>query len=168
MRKASGLIILLFYWYFSISICFEINHAGFKVGENIKDRYTPQGEDYNPELSWDDPPLPTKSLALIVEDPDAPKGTWYHWLVYNIDPLQFIIQENTVPGIQVVNSWEIEKYRGPSPPKGQRHRYYFRLYALGVMLPSNIKNIKDLLNEIRKHKIAETSIMGTYESRLNN
>jgi Raf kinase inhibitor-like YbhB/YbcL family protein len=146
----------------AIGFCFDINHSGINQNQLILDKYTPQGENYSPELSWTDPPLGTKSLALVVEDPDAPKGTWYHWLVYNIDPYQYIIAEDTIPGEQVINSWKINGYKGPSPPKGQKHRYFFRLYALGSKL-TKIDNAKDLFKEINKHKLAETYVMGFYE-----
>jgi Raf kinase inhibitor-like YbhB/YbcL family protein len=145
-----------------ISLAFDINHSSISKDKPILNKYTPQGEDINPEISWTDPPLVTKSLVLVVEDPDAPNGRWYHWLVYNIDPYQYIIAENSIPGEQVVNSWGIKEYKGPSPPIGQKHRYFFRLYALGSKLPK-IDTIKDLLREINKHKLSETYVMGTYE-----
>jgi Raf kinase inhibitor-like YbhB/YbcL family protein len=142
---------------------FALYSNSFKDGDKINDEYTPQGDDLNPELHWNssDIPIATKSLALAVEDPDAPRGTWYHWLVINIPSNINNIPENSVPGTEITNSWGIVEYKGPSPPKKQKHRYYYKLFALSVD-KINVNDIKSFYTAVNKYKIGEGSIMGVY------
>ena len=127
----------------------------------IPKRYTPHGEDYNPQLSWTGAPPGTKSFALINDDPDAPVGLWTHWLVKNIPANTTSIKENSVPGVEVTNSWGIKKYKGPKPPSGT-HRYYFKLYACNVE-KMKANTLEQFYKEIEKVKIGEPAvIMGKY------
>ena len=127
----------------------------------IPKRYTPQGEDYNPQLSWTGAPPGTKSFALINDDPDAPVGLWTHWLIKNIPANTTSIKENSVPGVEVTNSWGIKKYKGPKPPSGT-HRYYFKLYACNVE-KMKANTLEQFYKEIEKVKIGEPAvIMGKY------
>ena len=142
---------------------FKISTSSFTPNGPIPNKYTPQGEDYNPELKWTGAPSGTKSFALINDDPDAPCGTWTHWLVKNIPADVSEIKENTVPGVEVTNSWRIKKYKGPSPPSGT-HRYYFKLYALKVdKMKAN--DLKSFYTEVEKEKIGEAVVMGTYKKK---
>ncbi len=130
--------------------------------KHIDDKFTPQGEDYNPAFTWENAPENTKSFAFVCEDPDAPRGTWYHWLVINIPTTTKKIEENSNPGDLVTNSWKINVYKGPSPPKGQKHRYFFKLFALSKE-HIQATNAISFYEEVNKYKIAEASIMGTYK-----
>ena len=106
----------------------KIRSVAFSHGGYIPPRYTCEGEDVNPPLEISDIPENTKSLALIVEDPDAPRGTYDHWIVWNIPPHE-AIKENSHPGISGRNSFGNRGYGGPCPPSGS-HRYFFKVYAL--------------------------------------
>jgi len=133
----------------------------FNEGEMIPAKFTCQGEDINPHLAWDDVPSETKSFALIVDDPDAPGGIWVHWLVKDIPVDAREIQQNSVPGNQVVNDFGKEDYGGPCPPSGT-HRYSFRLYALDVeSLDASDKG--DFYRQVEEHAIAKAELMGKYE-----
>jgi Raf kinase inhibitor-like YbhB/YbcL family protein len=132
----------------------------FGEGEKILDKYTCKGLDVNPPLMIEGAPAGTKSFALIVDDPDAPVGLWTHWLVKDISPDTTLIPEQSVPGVEVVNSAGRKSYHGPCPPSGT-HRYYFKLYALDV--PSMKAATKaEFYLEVEKHKIASASLMGRY------
>ncbi len=138
----------------------RLTSNAFNEGEKIPDRYTCKGLDINPQLVWEDVPVETKSFALIMDDPDAPVGLWTHWMVKNIAPDRRIIEEQTVPGIEVVNSAGRKSYHGPCPPSGT-HRYYFRLYALDTArIEATTK--EDFYKEVEAHKIAAGVLMGRY------
>ncbi|MBF0484876.1 MAG: YbhB/YbcL family Raf kinase inhibitor-like protein [Candidatus Omnitrophica bacterium] len=100
---------------------------------NIPSRFTCQGEDVSPALEISGVPEDAKSLVLIVDDPDAPMGVWDHWIVFNINPKTKTIPDNTIPGLQGKNSSGGVLWGGPCPPFGT-HRYFFKIYALDVML----------------------------------
>ena len=140
---------------------FKLRTTSFENEGMIPKRYTPHGEDYNPQLSWTGAPAGTKSFALINDDPDAPVGLWTHWLVKNIPATTTSIKENSVPGVEVTNSWGIKKYKGPKPPSGT-HRYYFKLYACSVE-KMKATTLEQFYKEIEKVKIGEPAvIMGKY------
>ncbi|MCF7872530.1 YbhB/YbcL family Raf kinase inhibitor-like protein [Candidatus Woesearchaeota archaeon] len=141
----------------------QIRATAFNNKENIPDKYTCDGEDINPALKIEQIPTNTKSLVLIVEDPDAQGGNWTHWLVYNIEPNK-IIGENTAPGTQGLNSWGINRYRGPCPPTKTKHRYYFNIYALDTTLnlaPGSRK--QEVIDAMQNHIIDEGALLGYYE-----
>ncbi len=133
----------------------------FKAGEEIPAKYGYRNLNLSPHLAWDEVPDGTKSLALIVDDPDAPAGVWVHWIVININPSVKQILEKTVPTgtKQLKNDFRQEKWGGPTPPSGT-HRYFFKLYALDVAkLECDERTITQ---EIKKHKIGEAQLMGKY------
>lgn len=132
----------------------------------IPKKYTCQGEDINPPLNIEGIPKGTKSLVLIMDDPDAPHGTWDHWIVWNLPP-QEEIPENSVPGgaVQGKNSWGRNDYGGPCPPSGT-HRYYFKLYALDdkLNLPRSAAK-KDVEAAMSGHILSQAVLMGTYKKQ---
>jgi Raf kinase inhibitor-like YbhB/YbcL family protein len=150
---------------------FELISTAFEQGEPIPVKYSCDGEDISPSLAWGDPPAGTQSLALIMDDPDAPVGTWDHWILFNISPDLRELEENLPitgknqdPEAIFVgnNSWGRADYGGPCPPSGT-HRYFFKLYALDTtlsLLPGATK--QELLNTMEGHILAEAELMGTY------
>jgi len=137
--------------------------------------YTCEGEDMSPPLAWKDIPESTKSLVLIVDDPDAPdpkapKMTWVHWLLYNIPPNVDHLNENLKSSdlplgtLEGVNSWKCSGYGGPCPPIG-RHRYFHKLYALNAILPDLKLPTKEKLEaQMKELVVASAEIVGTYEA----
>ena len=137
-------------------------------------RLTCDGQDLSPELRWSGLPAETQSLALIVDDPDAPdpaapRITWVHWVLYNIPPTATGLAEAVAPGAlpagtrQGLNDWGRTGYGGPCPPIG-RHRYFHKLYALDTVLPDLGKPAKAALEQAMKgHVLASTELVGTYQ-----
>jgi hypothetical protein len=135
--------------------------------------YTCQGKDLSVPLAWGDVPAGTRSLALIVDDPDAPdpaapKMTWVHWVLYNIPPSATALKEGVKPGdlpkgtLEGTNDWGRTGYGGPCPPIG-RHRYFFKLYALDVVLPDlGSPDKKRLERAMKGHILAQHELVGTY------
>jgi len=117
-----------------------LESSAFANGEAIPVRYTCDGEDLSPPLAWGEPPVGTLSLALIVDDPDAPIGTWVHWVLFNLPadtrslPEGLPAEAEVAAGLQGINGWKEVGYGGPCPPKGSTHRYFFQLYALDTAL----------------------------------
>lgn len=143
----------------------ELQSLSFGSGESIPRKYTCDGDNISPELQLVDVPTETKSLALVVEDPDSPDGMFTHWFVWNIDPLTHIFPEGSVPdrGIEAVNSFGHKHYGGPCPPPGAAHRYYFRVYALNTMLNfADDADMERILPELESRALAEAEIMGIY------
>ena len=139
----------------------KLTSNDFKQGGAIPKRFSCQGENVNPHLAWADVPAGTKSFALICDDPDAPAGTWVHWLVKNIPANVKEIRQNSVLGEQVENDFGKEDYGGPCPPSGT-HRYFFRLYALDVE-ELEADNKDDFYSQVEEHAIAKAELMGTYK-----
>ncbi len=142
----------------------KITSPAFQEGGMIPQKYTCDGANVNPPLAFDGAPAPAKSLVLIVDDPDAPRGTWNHWLVWNIDPQTKEIKENSVPpnAVQGTTDFGGNKYGGPCPPSGT-HRYFFRLYALDTTLnlPRSAKRA-DLDKAMANHVLGQAMLMGKY------
>jgi Raf kinase inhibitor-like YbhB/YbcL family protein len=144
----------------------------FKHEASIPRRYTCEGEDVSPPLQWSEVPPKTKSLALIVDDPDAPdpaapRMTWVHWVLYDLPAdsraLTEAVKDLPAGTREGVNDWKRTGYGGPCPPIG-RHRYFHKLYALDTMLGDLGKPTKTKLEEaMRGHVLAQTELMGTYE-----
>ncbi len=136
----------------------------FENNQNIPVKYTCDGQDINPPLYIKGLPNETKSLVLIMDDPDAPIGVWDHWVIWNI-PFINIIEENTVPGEEGLNSWNRKKYGGPCPPSGT-HRYFFKVYALDTMLSiSSSSRKKDVEKAMKGHVLAKGQLMGLYSRK---
>jgi Raf kinase inhibitor-like YbhB/YbcL family protein len=128
----------------------------------IPPKYTCEGENVNPPLTIENIPDGTKSLALIVDDPDAPKGTFDHWIIWNIRPMEMIL-ENTVPGIEGKNSFGKMHYNGPCPPGVNAHRYFFKVYALDKILEVQAgANKKTVEKAMKEHILAQGEIIGMY------
>jgi len=151
-------------------MAFELRSSAFASEETIPDRYTCEGADVSPPLSWSDAPEGTQAFALICEDPDAPGGTFTHWLLYNIPADRDGLPEGveTDPSLswganQGRNDFGNVGYGGPCPPMGSTHRYYFRLYALDedLDLPPGLSR-DQLLDEAEEHAVARTGLMGRY------
>lgn len=131
---------------------------------DIPPKYTCDGDDINPPLFIESVPAGAQSLVLIVDDPDAPAGTWVHWLVWNIDPLTSTIEENSVPSdsVQGTTSFGKPGYGGPCPPSG-RHRYFFKLYALDTMIElSESAKKEELEKAMQGHILDQAELVGSY------
>ena len=149
----------------------DLKSDAFMNGQSIPAKYACTGRNISPPLTWSDPPAGTQSFALIVDDPDAPMGTWVHWVLYNIEPDRRSLQENLpVTGKNIdpeavfvgKNSSGNIGYDGPCPPGGT-HRYYFRLYALDTtisLLPGATRD--KILQEMEGHILARGELMGTF------
>ncbi len=143
----------------------------FANGQSIPAKYSCIGKNISPDLTWEEPPAGTQSFALIVDDPDAPMGTWVHWVLYNISADKRNLPEdlpitgkNVDPNAIYVgkNSSGNIRYDGPCPPSGT-HRYYFKLYALDTLLsllPGATK--EQVLKEMKGHILAQGELMGTF------
>src|SRR3989338_5373902 len=140
----------------------ELTSPVFPNNAMLPAKYTCQGEDISPPLAVTGIPKGTVTLALINDDPDAPGGTWDHWIVWNIPPAGGIAQ-NTVPGIQGKNSWGRSHYGGPCPPSGT-HRYFFKLYALDgkLALKEGARKV-DVLKAMEGHVLAQAQLIGLYK-----
>lgn len=141
-----------------------ITSQAFDNGEKIPDKYSSYGENRIPPLHLEDIPSKTRSLALIVDDPDAPKGTFNHWLVFNMDPRVHDIKEDSVPvmATQGRNDFGEVEYDGPKPPSGE-HRYFFKAYALDTVLPlAHGAKREDLDREMAEHVIDSATLMGKF------
>lgn len=150
----------------------QLASTAFTQGSDIPSKYTCDGKDISPPLAWYDVPAGTKSLALIVDDPDAPdpaapKMTYVHWVLYNIPPGTISLPEamrELPPGAQEgLNDWQCAGYGGPCPPIG-RHRYFHKLYALDTVLPNLHTPTKAALEAaMQGHIVGHAELMGTYK-----
>lgn len=150
----------------------ELKSAAFSQGQAIPARYTCDGKDVSPLLTWTEGPRGTRSFALIADDPDAPTGTWVHWVIYNLPPATRQIPEG-VPAderlpdgtIQGKTDFGRTGYGGPCPPSGT-HRYFFRLFALDTALSlPPASTAKQLKKAMQGHILAEAEVMGTYRRK---
>ena len=149
---------------------FVLDSSAFKQGQTIPKQYTADGADVSPPLSWTTAPAGTQSFALICEDPDAPMGTWIHWLIYDIPANQTHLaqavstQSQLADGTkQGTSSFHRIGYGGPSPPPGSPHRYFFKLYALSSMSEFEPGiDLRKFRQFVETHKLAEAQIIGIY------
>lgn len=150
----------------------ELKSQGFRPGEMIPAKYTCDGPDVSPPLSWSDPPAGTKSFALVSDDPDAPVGTWVHWVIWNIPASARSLEENlpkkeSLPSGAKQGTTDFRRigYGGPCPPSGT-HRYFFKLYALDTTLnlPATTTK-KDLEKAMQGHILAPAELIGKYRRR---
>jgi len=151
-------------------MAFQITSPAFEEGATIPTQFTCDGPDISPALKWTEPPEGTRSFALICDDPDAPMGTWVHWVIYNIpgetsELPEGVAKDKTLESgaKQGITDFKRVGYGGPCPPPGPAHRYYFKLYALDSELelePGRSK--KDLLKAMEGHLLGEAQLMGRY------
>ena len=140
----------------------SVKSPAFESGKPIPKKYSCDGQDINPPLTIEGTPKEAKTLVLVVDDPDAPSGTFDHWVVWNIPVSTSKINENTVPGKEGMNSARQPGYMGPCPPSGT-HRYFFKAYALDTELSLGIASKKkDVEKAIQGHIIAKGELMGLY------
>jgi Raf kinase inhibitor-like YbhB/YbcL family protein len=151
----------------------QISSSSFNPQGSIPGKYTCEGSDTSPPLAWSGVPPSAKSLALIVDDPDAPdpkapKMTWVHWVLYDMPPQTSALGEGASRALpqgtkEGLNDWKRTGYGGPCPPIG-RHRYFFKLYALDTVLPDLKKPSKaDLPKAMEGHIVGEAELVGTYQ-----
>jgi Raf kinase inhibitor-like YbhB/YbcL family protein len=154
----------------AVDMALTLKSGVFAEGATIPRKYTCDGDDVSPPLTWTGVPDGTQSIALICDDPDAPMGTWVHWVLWgipgNVPSLpEGVAKSATVAGgiKQGLNSWPKVGYNGPCPPPGNPHRYFFKLYALDAVLdlPENT-NKAALERAMKGHVLAQGQYMGTY------
>jgi Raf kinase inhibitor-like YbhB/YbcL family protein len=140
----------------------ELTSPSFEPGGAIPGIFTCDGDDVSPELDISGIPTGTITLVLVMDDPDAPGGTWDHWVVYDVPPRSTIPEDVESPGVGGNNSWNRTGYGGPCPPSGT-HRYFFRILALDEMLglPAGADKAT-VLAAAQGHVLAEATLMGTY------
>lgn len=151
----------------------KITSPSFAEGQPIPSMYTCDGENVSPPLTWDQVPAGAKTLALICDDPDAPAGTWVHWVLYDLPATTRNLPEAVEPKVQLPNGAKQGRndfkqigYGGPCPPKGGPHRYYFKLYALDIELDLKSDATKSEVQQAMKgHTLAEGQLMGTYKRK---
>jgi Raf kinase inhibitor-like YbhB/YbcL family protein len=145
---------------------FALRSPAFEDGAPIPRRHTCEGEDVSPALEWIAPPAEARSLALVVEDPDAPGGTFTHWLVCGIEPEARGLAEGERPPLEGRNDFRRRGWRGPCPPRGHGpHRYVFRLVALDAMLKDLAPGAaaRDVDEAVSGHVLAAAELTGTFE-----
>ena len=150
-----------------------LSSPAFANGQPIPQKFTCQGENISPSLSWSGVPSGARSLALITEDPDASASPFIHWVIYNIPPILSGLPEKVQPGAQVAGigvqgptSFGAPGYGGPCPPSGSPHHYYFKLYALDLdpNLPAGL-SAAELQQQMAGHILAQAEWMGTFQSQ---
>jgi Raf kinase inhibitor-like YbhB/YbcL family protein len=149
----------------------QLKTTAFANGADIPTRFTCDGTDDSPALEWTEPPAGTQSFALVADDPDAPRGTWVHWVLYDLPAAarelpEGVPPEGTLPSgaRQGRNDFKKIGYGGPCPPPGPAHRYYFRLFALnrGLGLPSGARRA-EVDRAMEGHILARAEVMGRYK-----
>jgi Raf kinase inhibitor-like YbhB/YbcL family protein len=146
-----------------------MSSSAFDEGKPIPREYTGEGANRSPPLKWQAPPEKTRSLVVLVEDPDAPGGTFTHWVVFNLPADARELPENASAGklpegaVQGVNDFNKTGYGGPKPPAGKAHRYFFKVFALDAKLDLDAKAKRDqAVKAMRGHVLAEGALMGKY------
>jgi len=153
------------------TMAFEVKSAAFAQGADIARKFTCDGQDVSPALSWSQPPKGTQSFALIMDDPDAPVGTWVHWVLYDLPATARELPEGAPRERELAsgarqgnNSWNRTGYGGPCPPPGPAHRYFFKLYALDAK--TNLKpgaTKAELEKDMQGHILAQAELIGHYK-----
>jgi hypothetical protein len=176
VRTNAALILVLGFFFLAASAGaakegkLELKTTAFRPGSTIPTKFTCSGANVSPALAWNNSPPRTQSFVLIVDDPDAPVGTWVHWVVYNLPASARQLPEH-VPsgemlpggGKQGLNDFPTAGYGGPCPPPGKPHRYFFRLYALDTVLslPTPARR-RDVDSAMKGHVLAQAELMGTF------
>ncbi len=151
----------------------DVASPAFDSGDPIPPRYTCDGQNVSPPLRWSGVPEDAVALAVVADDPDAPRGTWVHWVLYGLDagrsglPEDVPARESVLDGaLQGRNDFKDIGYGGPCPPAGQRHRYFFRVFALDARPDLGAGSTRDeLLEAMDGHVLARGELMGTYRRR---
>ncbi len=178
-RNSVGIAFLCSFYLFNLcayaggdTMNIEISSTAFQHEGKIPSQYTCDGKDVSPPLTWEKGPVGTQSYVLISDDPDAPIGTWVHWVLYNIPPEISELPEN-VPAVEILDNGAIHGvtdfgrigYGGPCPPSGT-HRYFFKIYALDTVLSLSSRSSKrDVEGAMQGHILAEGKFMGNYKRR---
>ena len=152
-------------------VTMQLTSPAFKTNQTIPRQYTCEGKDLSPALQWTEPPAGTKSFALISDDPDAPMGTWVHWVAWNLPADLRGLPEGVAKEAKLSDGTEQgitdfgrTGYGGPCPPPGKPHRYFFKLYALDTVLTLPFGARKEDLEEAMKgHILAQTELIGLYK-----
>jgi Raf kinase inhibitor-like YbhB/YbcL family protein len=147
-----------------------ISSPSFTNGGDIAKKFTCDGADVSPQLSWNDPPAGTQTFALLVDDPDAPVGNWNHWVLWNLPPSLRGLPENVAKDAHLPdgshqghNDFGKFGYNGPCPPAGRPHRYFFKLYSLDAKLElKSSAGKRELESAMKGHVLAQTDWMGRY------
>jgi Raf kinase inhibitor-like YbhB/YbcL family protein len=149
----------------------QLTSPAFGHGSRIPDAYTCEGEDVSPPLRWSGCPVEARSLALVCDDPDAPRGTWVHWVLFNL-PREAVELAQGVPAVQELPSGARQGrndsgrigYMGPCPPPGKPHRYFFRIYAVDITLSLAAGVTKaELERALDQHILGQGTLMGVYQ-----
>jgi Raf kinase inhibitor-like YbhB/YbcL family protein len=149
---------------------FQLATTAFSAGGAIPRKFTCDGPDISPKLTWNDPPAKTQSFALIMDDPDAPVGTWVHWVIYDLlantrDLAEGVAKQEQLPdgARQGRNDFGKIGYGGPCPPPGKPHRYFFKLYALDAKLGLKAGATKaDVERAMKGHTLTQAELIGRY------
>jgi len=152
-------------------MAFQISTTAFRDGGSIPRKFTCDGTDVSPALSWTDPPAGTRSLAIIADDPDAPGGVWVHWVLYDLPPdtgklPEAVTKSPRLPNgaMQGRNDFGKTGYNGPCPPRGSLHRYFFKLYALDSKTGLRAGATKaDVERAAKGHILAQAQLIGTFQ-----
>lgn len=152
-------------------MAFQLTSTAFQAGGTIPRKFTCDGPDVSPPLAWSDPPAGTQSFALIMDDPDAPAGTWVHWVLYDLpaatrELTEGLPKQGELPNgaRQGRNDFGKAGYGGPCPPSGPAHRYFFKLYALGAKIGLKAGATKAELEKAMKgHILGQAELMGRYK-----
>lgn len=152
-------------------MAFQITTTAFRDGGSIPKKFTCDGPDVSPALSWTDPPSGTRSLAIIADDPDAPGGIWVHWVLYDLPPETRQLPEGVAKDPQLPNGAQQGRndfgkigYNGPCPPRGATHRYFFKLYALNARTGLRTGATKaELERAIKGHIVAQAQLIGKFQ-----
>jgi len=157
------------------AMAFSVTSPAFAANGVIPKQHTCEGANRSPELRWSDAPAATKAFALIVDDPDAPAGTWVHWVLYDLPgdvtglPEGVPADETVRGGTHGTNSARKLGYGGPCPPPGKPHHYVFKLYALNAPTALKPRGTKeDVLHAIEGHVLGQAELIGTYERAATN
>ncbi len=151
-------------------MAFELKSPAFAASDDIPRKFTCEGPDFSPALQWGEPPAGAASLSLVMDDPDAPAGTWVHWVLYDLPATARELPENVPKGQELANGARQGRndfgkigYGGPCPPPGPAHRYFFKLYALDAktnLKPGSTK--AELERAMKGHILAKAELMGRY------
>jgi Raf kinase inhibitor-like YbhB/YbcL family protein len=165
------LIILMILFFPVYALAMDIKSDAFENSLYIPSEYTCESQDISPALKWSSAPMDTKSFVLICDDPDAPGKTWSHWVIFNMPKDKTSLPENVAKigtlddgSIQGINDFGKSGYQGPCPPPGGPHRYFFKLYALDIVLTLDENATRDdVLQAIQGHVIGEAQLYGIYQ-----